>query len=148
MKKILAIFLTLFVVTPVFIIADSNTHTIKGTINIPKKGQIYIILITEEQYEEQKGQESKFRCLLTIGPEELKSNQISFTISNIPSGRYCLTCFQDLNGNGKLDKGLFGPVEPWAMYKPPQGALLGRPSFKDICVVVVNDISGIKIELK
>lgn len=30
-------------------------------------------------------------------------------------GTYGVRCFLDLNGNGKLDRGLFGPTEPWGM---------------------------------
>ena len=35
------------------------------------------------------------------------------TVPGVPAGRYAVQAFQDVNGNGKLDRGLFGvPKEP------------------------------------
>jgi len=43
------------------------------------------------------------------------NKDLSVTVTNLPYGKYAVSIFQDMNGNGKLDKGLFGiPTEPFA----------------------------------
>ena len=67
----------------------------------------------------------------------------------MPAGDYLITCFQDLNKNGKLDfsKGGIGehlPDEPWGYYRPP--AL--PPGWDTSKFKVDKDITGIKIDLR
>jgi uncharacterized protein (DUF2141 family) len=45
----------------------------------------------------------------------VSSKKIAYEFLSVLGGTYGIRCFQDLNGNGKLDKGLFGPSEPWAL---------------------------------
>lgn len=42
-------------------------------------------------------------------------------LENLPSGKYVLALFQDVNDNGKLDTNLFGiPKEPYAFSQSPK----------------------------
>jgi uncharacterized protein (DUF2141 family) len=41
--------------------------------------------------------------ILTPGPEETRNRRISFRLDGIPAGMYGIRCFQDENGNAKLD---------------------------------------------
>ena len=40
---------------------------------------------------------------------------------DVPPGHYALSAFEDLNGNGILDMGMFGPREPTGFWRPFQG---------------------------
>ena len=56
-------------------------------------------------------------------PDQIKAQKIvpvtqtgtmKVSLGNLPEGQYALSCFQDLNGNGKLDTNLVGiPTEPY-----------------------------------
>jgi len=49
----------------------------------------------------------------TLTPAQNKD--LSVAVKDLPYGKYAISVFQDMNGNGKLDKGLFGiPTEPFA----------------------------------
>jgi len=47
---------------------------------------------------------------------EVRGTQnINVSINDLPAGEYAVSCYHDLNGNGKLDKNLVGiPAEPYA----------------------------------
>ena len=60
---------------------------------------------------------------------------------NLPISRkgfYALRCFQDLNGNARLDIGLFGPNEPWALIW--NGKKRFPPKFEDISFALEGDL--------
>jgi len=63
----------------------------------------------------------------------------------IPSGRLALSAFEDVNGNGVLDMGAFGPKEPSGFWLPFHA--WRKPRFNDVEVQVDHDISGAEIRL-
>ncbi|MFN0215085.1 MAG: DUF2141 domain-containing protein [Saprospiraceae bacterium] len=47
-----------------------------------------------------------------------QTGTLKLSLANLPSGKYALSCFQDLNGNGQLDTNLLGiPTEPYGFSK-------------------------------
>lgn len=52
-----------------------------------------------------------------------------------------------MNGAGKMEKGIFGPKEPWGTYRPAR-PILRAPRFDEIAFEVEKDVKNIKIELK
>jgi len=78
----------------------------------------------------------------------IESNeQDIYIINGIIAGNYALVIFQDINKNGKLDKGLFGiPREPYGFSNNPR-MLIGPPSYKD-CEFTLLDHTTIEIKLK
>lgn len=43
-----------------------------------------------------------------------QAGKMTVSLKNLPPGSYAVSCFHDLNGNGKLDTNLFGvPTEPY-----------------------------------
>lgn len=43
-----------------------------------------------------------------------KGGRADFTLTDLPAGAYAVSAYQDLNGNGKLDKNIVGiPTEPY-----------------------------------
>jgi uncharacterized protein (DUF2141 family) len=67
-----------------------------------------------------------------------KNNKISEVFS-LPTGDYAVSIYQDLNGNGVMDKNFFGaPTEPYGFsrnYKPTFRA----PKFDEVKIALNND---------
>ena len=124
----------LFLSQPLF--AQSDTFTIKGVIKFKESGTIRLSLINESQFNQTTRFVDKFKKKPT--EEEIANGQCTFTFKNIPRGVYGINGYQELNENGKLDMGLFGPKEPWGMSfieKRP----FGPPKFKQMCFLLEND---------
>jgi uncharacterized protein (DUF2141 family) len=145
LKKIIVVFILLLGLLQIPGLAQERGFTVKGEISFPKKGAIMISLLTKEEFENNKG--SRFQSIIEVGPEDLKKEKTSFSFTNVPEGMYGIRCFQDLNGNKILDKGDFGPVEPWGMYRPSKPAFRA-PTFEEIAFKVDKDITDIEIELQ
>lgn len=64
----------------------------------------------------------------------------------VQPGRWALSAYEDVNENGKLDMGHFGPKEPSGFWRPFHG--WRRPRFDDVAVEVGKDQAGIEIRLK
>jgi uncharacterized protein (DUF2141 family) len=78
----------------------------------------------------------------------LEKKKAPFAFYNVPSGRYGIRCFQDVNGNEELDSGLFGmPKEPWGFYRPKRPRLRG-PKFKEVAFEVNANITDIQVDVK
>jgi uncharacterized protein (DUF2141 family) len=145
-KKItIVIFILLLGLSLIPGLAQERGFSVKGEISFPKKGAIFIQLLTKEEFESNKG--SRFQSIIEVSPEDLKKGKTSFSFSNVPEGTYGIRCFQDLNGNKILDSGAFGPVEPWGMYRPSKEAFRA-PTFEEIASKVDKDITDIAIELQ
>ena len=108
-------FITTFLVFCIFFnfYAQSTTYNIQGKVNFKGEGTVYIFLTNKETFNKE-GQGIK-RIVKKLSSEELSNGYFSFSFENISKGEYGIKCFIDENGNGKLDKGLFGPIEPWGM---------------------------------
>jgi hypothetical protein len=82
---------------------------------------------------------------LVLGKGELASGRVGLSFS-LPAGIYGIRAFIDTNGNGTLDRGPFGPTEPWGMsWRGPRE--LGFPRFSDIAFALEGNLSGIEVEL-
>jgi len=49
--------------------------------------------------------------------------------------------------NGKFDHGMFGPKEPWGVYRPTRPRFRG-PKFNEIALMVDKDTLDIHLEVK
>ena len=141
-KNIFFIFLFLFIVFS--LVSQENTYFIEGKIHFKGKGKVYIRLVNENTFSQEDKEID--RLILSPSISELQSGQISFSLKNIKPGIYGIKCFLDKNNNGKLDKGVLGPTEPWGMSwknKKP----FGPPNFKDIEFNITSNIKNLLIEL-
>ena len=57
----------------------------------------------------------------------------------VPAGRWAMSAFEDRNGNGVLDMGLFGPKEPSGFWPTFTGH--HKPRFDEVTALVVRDIA-------
>jgi uncharacterized protein (DUF2141 family) len=125
--------------------AGIEKHDIKGNIYYSKTGTIYVYLVTEEVF---KKPLTGLQTIVLDGNASAKSgNGVFFHFRDVPIGVYGIRCFQDTNGNGKLDQGLFGPSEPWGM-SWNSGKPSSWPRYENISFVNEPDLPPLKIELE
>jgi len=78
---------------------------------------------------------------------EASNGKCEFQFDAIPFGSYAVAIYQDVNGNGELDKGMFGiPKEPFAFsnnFRPR----FGGPTFEKCKFDFVKDNQDLKIEM-
>ena len=110
-----------------------------------KTGDLYVQLIIKEEFD--SGKDAGFGIIVAVGPEDIKKGRAPFSFTGVPKGIYGIRCFQDVNGTGKMEKGIFGPKEPWGTYRPARPTF-HAPRFDEIAFEVNKDIKDIKIELK
>ena len=124
---------------------QTQTYRVSGKLSFQTRGDIYVYLVTEEDFK------IPFTGIQVIhietGPTGELKNETSFSFAAVEAGTYGIRCFQDVNGNGKLDKGMGGPAEPWGMSwqgeKPKKW-----PRFSHIAFEVTQDVVDIHITLK
>jgi uncharacterized protein (DUF2141 family) len=63
----------------------------------------------------------------------------------IPAGRWALSAFEDENGNGILDMGVFGPREPSGFWRPFHA--WRKPRFDDVAAQIDRDTIDADIQL-
>ncbi len=103
----------------------SQTHdlTVKVEGCSPKEGVLKISLYDAPE------------SFLSRGFRQQQSNlgeggEARFVFEGVPAGSYSIAIFQDIDGNGQLDMGLFGPKEPYGFSNNAR-ALFGPPSFEE-----------------
>jgi uncharacterized protein (DUF2141 family) len=64
----------------------------------------------------------------------------------IVAGRWAVSAFEDRNGNGSLDMGLFGPKEPSGFWRPFHA--WRKPRFDDVVSTVEHDVLEADIVLR
>lgn len=82
------------------------------------KGDIYLAVYDNKDAFENKNAVVSKRLKVTARKEE-------YTVS-LPTGEYAVVLYQDLNGNKKLDRLFFVPVEPYGV----SNNVSGFPSFE------------------
>lgn len=142
LRVVLAVLL--FVYSTEFLFSENGTYTIEGEVLYAKKGKIYLYLVDKEGFKTPlTGLQT---IVLNTDQSDNRNGRISFRFMNVRPGTYGIRCFQDTNGNRKMDRGLFGPAEPWGMSwntKKPSG----WPRFEKIAFPVNSDLKPIIIKL-
>ena len=80
-------------------------------------------------------------------PGDVARGSLRFEFAELAPGRYALKCFQDTNGNKKIDIGLFVPKEPWATYRLAKPKLRA-PRFEEMAFDVVQDVTNADLLLR
>ena len=77
-----------------------------------------------------------------------KTGGVSLIFKNVPPGRYSISCFQDVNDNGKIDLSFIGiPKEPYGFSNNVMGKF-GPPSFDQMAFEVSDSDREVDIELR
>jgi len=144
-QKNLMIFAFLFLLSVSILFSQENTYVIEGKIHFKVKGKIYVILVNEYIFNKEASGIKKL--ILSPSSTEEETGIISFSFTNIKPGTYGIKCFLDKNNNGKLDKGYFGPTEPWGMSWRDKKPFGRPPNFEEIAFEVTSNINNLIIEL-
>ncbi len=141
--KTTALILSTFIVT---ILSVGFTLEEKGSLkislsNIKKTGKLKVAVYREgDEFPSPK-------FLIKSAAGEGVNGKCEIQFEEIPFGPYAVAIYQDVNGNGKLDKGMFGiPDEPFAFsnnFKPR----FGGPSFEKCRFEVKANNQTINIEM-
>ena len=124
--------------------------TISGEVTFQYGGNIYICLLTKEEFRDfnipgHKLSESPCK-VIHMNTDLKKAGKVSFTFDNVPKGTYCVFTYQDVNMNGEVDfesDKMFN--EPWGSYKE---AFIGlSPTWQKIKFDVEKNITVITIEM-
>jgi len=125
--------------------AQADNFSIRGEILFSETGVLYVYLVDEKSFATPL---SGYRTLI-LEPNQLEASagKILFVFDAVPRGRYAIRCFQDVNNDGVLNRGIFGPSEPWGMTwqnkKHPR-----IPKFEDIVFDLNKDIKYLRIVMK
>jgi uncharacterized protein (DUF2141 family) len=63
----------------------------------------------------------------------------------VAPGRWALSAFEDENGNGRLDMGVFGPKEPSGFWHPFHA--WRKPHFSDVAASIDRNVQDADIQL-
>lgn len=77
---------------------------------------------------------------------KITNGRATLSIDQVPFGVYAIRCYQDLNGNGILDMGPFGPKEPVGFSNNARPGF-GPPKFEDAVFSVYESEVSIDIVL-
>ena len=122
---------------------EKEKFTVSGKCIVSEPGELYIFLVDEEAFKIPLTGYKKL--VIKVTPNHVVERYIDFSFNALEKGKYGIRCFLDTNNNAKLDKGLFGPKEPWGMSWQGDGYKGGFPKFNDIAFAVNKDINNIKI---
>ena len=140
-RRIGFLFLLIFflLMTQNIVKGQNPEYIICGSVTIPKtEGSVYLFLVDS----------ATFKIPMTgrdTNVLEANAKTINFKFNPVKKGKYALRCFQDLNENGKLDKGPWGSREPYGFSGKNKGSF--PFNFETISFELTKDTT-IVIQLK
>lgn len=75
-----------------------------------------------------------------------RAGTIEFRIPNVKPGRYAIAIYHDVNGNGRLDRTLFIPDEPYGFSN--NIGRLGPPSFEGALIGVADPTTTVVVPIR
>jgi uncharacterized protein (DUF2141 family) len=122
----------------------STRVRVAGEVRFKKSAPIFLRLWTLDA----TGKEVLAReQVIELKPEDLTRRRVPFDFADLAPGRYALKCFQDTNGNRKIDIGMFGPKEPWCTYRFARPKFRA-PRFEELAFDVAKDVTDIPLEMQ
>jgi uncharacterized protein (DUF2141 family) len=111
-------------------------------VNGAQKGQLYLALFEDASQFPQNASASQGVKL------PIDAGVVKHTFKNVKWGTYAIAAYQDLNGNGKLDRNFFGvPTEPYAFSNNP-AVKWQEPTFAEAAFDLDRPAASVKIRLK
>lgn len=156
MQYLMMITMIILISTPAWAQTEEG-FTVSGEVTFPKTGNLFIKMMTAEEFnmsheEEEDEQrepktEARFHAILEVREQEAEQKKVTFEFEHVPAGTYGIMCFQDVNGNEKLDSGMFGPKEPWGSYRHKRPHFRG-PKFEEIKFDVKENMTAIQFKIE
>ena len=117
---------------------------VAGEVRFKKSAPIFLRLIA---LDEAKTEVVVRERIIELTTDDVARAAVPFEFAGLTPGRYALKCFQDTNGNQKIDIGLFGPKEPWATYRLAKPKLRA-PRFEEMAFDAVQDVTNAHLILR
>lgn len=110
-----------------------ETYTITGRVNTYNPvGRVYVFLCNDSIFD------TPFTGIDSVSFwVNYDKTQVEYEFKDVPAGQYAISTYQDVNGNHKLDKWIFGPREPWGFSY--SGKMVFPPKFEDVSFNLVYD---------
>ncbi|MBN1533840.1 MAG: DUF2141 domain-containing protein [Spirochaetes bacterium] len=124
--------------------AAAQAFDVSGSVHFTQKAPIRVYLVDEET--SKRPFTGIHSLVITPDSKDVSRGYAAFRFREVAKGVYGIRCFQDINGNGRLDKGMFGPSEPWGL-SWNQHRTSRWPSFRNFSFTVQGDTAGITIRL-
>jgi uncharacterized protein (DUF2141 family) len=124
--------------------SPTKTVRIAGEIRFKKTASIVLRLLSRDQSGKERAER---RQILPISAEDAARGSIHYEFAELMPGRYAVMCFQDTNGNGKLDIGMFGPKEPATAYRLARPKFRA-PRFEEMAFDVAQDMASADLVLR
>ena len=83
---------------------------------------------------------------LRFANDKLPPDTLHYVFSEVEPGEYIIAAYQDINGDNKMNKGMFGPTEPYRIYKPNYGIF--GPKFSKCKFQVKGSVTSANFALK
>jgi len=116
--------------------AEPSNSTVSGhVLGASGKYAVYVALWRRDGFLEHPAE--------GIRLEARAAKEFAFHVS---PGSWALSAFEDKNGNGVLDRGFFGPKEPFGFWRP--FTAWHKPKFDDVAFVVKHDLANADIKLR
>lgn len=82
------------------------------------------------------------------GSNEVTSLDVIVKVPNVPFGTYAIASYQDVNNNGKMDKRLGIPTEPFGFSNGARPTIMGAPSFDKAKFEFTSESQVVEIDIK
>ena len=123
----------------------ADSFVIGGTILVDTEGTLFVHLVDEAQFGIPFTGIQEIQ--IEVDSAVVESGVVDYRFLDVPTGRYGIRVYIDTNGNGELDRGLFGPKEPWGMSWQKE-KLFRIPSFRDVAFVLNDDLVDLTIDTR
>jgi uncharacterized protein (DUF2141 family) len=110
-----------------------------GNVRIAK-GNVHVDVCPEAQF-------LKDNCPWT-GNARAKLGDTRVTVANLPTGRYAVQAFLDENGNGEVDRALFGIPKEGVGFSNDAKIRLGPPKFAEAVFAFDGNARTIRLNLR
>lgn len=118
------------------------SHTVSGVLRFRGPGKLYLALHDAASF---AGGGPGRQVLVVEAPASDGIVEAPFTFTEVPAGEWALRCYQDRNGNGRLDMGVLGPREPWGV----SGERRRRaPRFEEVRFTVSGEVAGLVVPVE
>jgi len=124
---------------------SDSTYTIQGRVTFNKNITVTVTCLTQMEFEEELP--AKHFYVQELTDLDRERGYVDYQITDIPAGKYLVFVFQDKNENDKLDRILFAPKEPWAIYGLSRPAT-GKPDFDKLAIYIDKNMSDLDLQLK
>lgn len=121
--------------------AQQHTLQVEVTNIASAKGEIWFALFLGEKGFPEKS-ENAYRTARVKAEQRI----ISFTFKELPAGNYALAVFHDENGDGKMNKNMFGVPKEAFGFSNNVKSLLRAPYFKE-CAFTIPKQQKIEISI-